>query len=297
MHKKIQNMAVFIEFLAGSGLAIFFHLVLHHAEAAYIIFGIGVLLSLATYLLREDIAQTRDKLIDQYDHAHEITFTIARMTDPECQAKAHEIMAGIKRTLTLLQEGYIPLDETEFSMKGAKYLDESNRRVKVVDPVTVGWDSRGALLNYYQANLRALERGVQITRIFVIGREELADAEVQKVLLPQLRDGIDVRIAFRDELPTASEIIGRDTASSFDFAIYDDQVATEVFGQPGKYFGRKTREHALVANYQRLFELTEHSSHTVAVEDDRVILAADLLATPLPHSATVQEAGASPSGF
>src|ERR1700686_3857453 len=74
MHKKIHNMAVFIEFLAGSGLAIFFHLVLHHAEAAYIIFGIGVLLSLATYLLREDIAQTRDKLIDQYDHAHEITF-------------------------------------------------------------------------------------------------------------------------------------------------------------------------------------------------------------------------------
>jgi hypothetical protein len=298
MHKKIHNMAVFIEFLAGSGLAIFFHLVLHHAEAAYIIFGIGVLLSLATYLLREDITQTRDKLIDQYDHAHEITFTIARMTDPECRAKAHEIMAGIKRTLTLLQEGYIPLDETEFYMKGAKYMDESNRRVRVVDPVTVGWDSRGALLNYYQANLRALERGVQITRVFVIGREELADAEVQKVLLPQLRDGIDVRIAFRDELPTASEISGRDTASSFDFAIYDDQVATEVFGQPGKYFGRKTREHALVANYQRLFELTEHSSHTVAVEDDRVILAADLLPTPLPHSAAVQdEAGASTSEF
>lgn len=277
MHKKIHNMAVFIEFLAGSGLAIFFHLVLHHAEAAYIIFGVGILLSLATYLLREDIEQTREKLLDQYDHAHEITFAIARMTDPECQDKAHEIVAGAKRTLALLQQGYVPLDETEFYMKGTKYLDESHRRVKAVDPVTVGWDSRGALLNYYQANLRAVERGMQITRIFVLNREELADAEVQKVLLLQLRDGIDVRIAYRDELPTASDISGRDTASSFDFAIYDDQVATEVFSQPGKYFGRKTREPSLVGNYQRLFDLIEHSSHTLAVEDDHVVLAADLV--------------------
>ncbi len=277
MGKKIQNMAVFIEFIAGSGLAIFFHLVLHHADAAMIIFGVGILLSLATYLLREDIEQTREKLIDQYNHSHEITFAIAQMKDPECQAKAHEIVAGTKRTLALLQQGYIPLDETEFYLKGTKYMDESRRHAKVVDPVTVGWDSRGSLVNYYQANLRAVERGVHITRIFVISREELTDAAVQKVLLAQLRDGIEVRIAYRDELPTASDISGRDTNSSFDFAIYDDLVATEVFSQPGKYFGRKTRVPVLVRNYLHLFDLIAHSSHAVAAADDRVILAAELL--------------------
>ena len=277
MHKNIHKMAVLIEFLAGSGLAIFFHLVLHNAEAAYIIFGLGILLSLATYLLREDIKQTQEKLIDQYDHAHEIPLTIALITDPECRAKAHEIVAGAQRTLALLLQGYVPLDETEFYMKGTKYMDKSHKRVKAVDPVTVGWDSRGALLKYYQANLRALERGVQVTRIFVLNREELADAEVQKVLLLQLRDGIEVRIAHRDELPTASDTSGRDTDSSFDFAIYDDKVATEVFSQPGKYFGRKTREPALVGNYKGLFDLIEHGSHTVAVEDNRVVLAADTL--------------------
>jgi len=277
MHKKIQDMAIFIEFIAGSGLAIFFHLVLHHEEAAYMIFGVGILLSLATYLLREDIGQTRERLIDQYDQAHEITFSIARMTDPECRDKAHEILAGTQRTLALLLQGYVPLDETEFYMKGTKYFDESTRRVKSVDPVTVGWDSRGALVNYYQANLRALERGVLVTRIFVLNREELADPVVQKVLLLQMRDGIEVRIAHRDELPTASDISGRDTTSSFDFAIYDDKVATEVFSQPGKYFGRKTRDPALVGNYLHFFNLIEHGSHTLALEDDRVILAADLL--------------------
>jgi hypothetical protein len=275
LNKKIHDMAVFIEFLAGSGLALFFHLVLDHSQVAMIIFGVGALLSLATYLLREDMEQTRKKLMGQYDNAHEITFAIARMTDPECQAKAHEVVAGVKRTLALLQQGHIPLDETEFYMTGAKYMDESRHRVRVVDPVTAGWDSRGALINYYQANLRAIERGVQITRIFVINREELADPAVQKVLLSQLRDGIEIRIAYRDELPTGSEIIGRDTATSFDFAIYDDQVATEVFNQPGKYFGRKTREPSLVGNYQHLFDLVEHSSHAIAAEEDRVILAAD----------------------
>ena len=201
MHKKIQDMAIFIEFIAGSGLAIFFHLVLHHEEAAYMIFGVGILLSLATYLLREDIGQTRERLIDQYDQAHEITFSIARMTDPECRDKAHEILAGTQRTLALLLQGYVPLDETEFYMKGTKYFDESTRRVKSVDPVTVGWDSRGALVNYYQANLRALERGVLVTRIFVLNREELADPVVQKVLLLQMREGIEVRIAQRHQRP------------------------------------------------------------------------------------------------
>ena len=277
MNSKIHNMAIFIEFIAGSGLAIFFHLVLHYAEAAYIIFGVGILLSLVTYLIREDIEKTQRKLLDQYDHAHELTFAVAQMSDPECQDKAREVIAGVKRTLALLQQGYIPLDETEFYMKSTKYMDECQRRVKAVDPVTAGWSSRGVLVNFYQANQRAIERGVQITRIFVVSREDLADAEVQKVLTAQLRDGIDVRVAFRDDLLTISDSSGRDTMSSFDFAVYDEQVGTEVYSQPGKYFGRKTREPAAVANYLNLLGLIEHSSHAITIEDDQVVIAAELL--------------------
>ena len=62
MKKRIQNIAALVEFLAGSGLAIFFHLVLDYPEAAYVIFGMGILLSLGTYLLREDIEKTREAL-------------------------------------------------------------------------------------------------------------------------------------------------------------------------------------------------------------------------------------------
>lgn len=277
LNKKIQHMAVFIEFLAGSGLAIFFHLVLHNPEAAYSIFGIGLLLSLATYLLREDLDNTRCQLTSQYNQAHEITFAVAQINDPECQVKAQEILSGIKRTILLLQQGYMPLDETEYYLEGAKCTDLSLQRLKAVDPLTVGWHTRGALMNFYQSNLRALERGVTITRIFVINREEMAEPEAQKVLLAQYRDGIDVRVAFRGELPLANDISGRDTNSSFDFGIYDDHVVTEVFPQSGKYYGRKTATASEVEKYIRLYEIIDHNAHAVTLEDERIILASEAL--------------------
>ena len=148
-----------------------------------------------------------------------------------------------------MQQGYIPLDEMEFYLEGARLADQAVHRIKAVDPLTTGWQSRGALLNFYQANLRAVDRGVLITRIFVTTREELADPEIQKVLLAQYRDNIDVRLAFRDELPAAVDISGRDTNSSFDFAVYDDRAVTDVFAQTSKYYGRKTCQPLEVAKY------------------------------------------------
>ena len=278
MNKKLHNMAIFIEFLVGSGLAIFFHWVLHHEEIAYVTFAVGVLLSLATWLLREDVEKARDTLVEQYQQAHEIPALMAQIADPECQARANELMASAKRTLNMLQQGYIPLDETEFYLEGAKLTDLSLRTIRAVDPLTAGWGTRGTLLNFYQANLRALERGVAITRIFVVNREELADPECQKILLAQHNGGLDIRIACRDELPAVSDISGRDTNGSFDFAIYDGQAVTDVFIQPGKYYGRKTTQQVEIEKYQRLYELIEHSSHPVVLEDGRIVLAAEVYA-------------------
>lgn len=273
INKTILELAVLIEFLAGSGLAIFFHMVLHSPEVAYSIFGIGILLSLATYLIREDLEKTRHELIGQYHQAHEVTFALARISDAECHSKAEAMLSGIKRTIVQLQQGFIPLDETEFYLEGAKCSDHAIRRMKTVDPITNGWHTRGALVNYYQSNLRALERGVAITRIFVMNHEELADPESQKILLAQYLDGFEIRIAFREELPSASNISGRDTNSSFHFAIYDDQVVTEVFPQSGTYFGRKTSQTVNVDKLMQYYELVEHSSHVIAVEDEQIILA------------------------
>lgn len=275
MKIKTLNMAIFIEFVTGSGLAVLFHWVLHYKEAAYIIFGIGILLSLATYLIREEIEATREGLLDQYSKAHETTFAIAGITDPECRTKAHEIMAGTMKTIQMLQHGYIPLEESEFYLEAAKQMDQAVRQVNAVDPLTEGWDSRGVLLNFYQANLRALQRGVKLTRTFVINHDKLAEPSVQRIILAHLRDGIEVRIAFREELPVVSGISGRDTNNSFDFALYDDKAVTDVFPQAGRYFGRKTSQPVEVAKYLSFYTLILHSSHPAAIRDDRVVLATE----------------------
>jgi hypothetical protein len=94
-------------------------------------------------------------------------------------------------------------------------------------------------------------------------------------LLGQHNDGIEVRIAFRDELPSASVISGRDTDGSFDFAIYDDQSTTEVFPHSGTYFGRKSSQAAVIERCLRLYDLVEHSSHTVVLDEGQIILASD----------------------
>ena len=278
INEKIQDMAVFIEFLAGSGLAIFFHVVLQNEEASYIVFGLGILLSLVTYPVREDVGKAKTELLVQYQQVHAIPFALSQVTDPECQAKAQDIISSTLKSITQLQQGFIPLDEMDFYLEGARQSDQTVRQIRAVDPLTSGWLSRGALVNFYQSNLRALEREVKITRIFVTSREEIGDPEVQKVLVGQHRDGIEVRVAFRDELPSTIDFSGSDVYGSLDFAIYDERAVTSVFPQSGKYYGRKTGQQAEVAKYLHLYERLEHSAHPVLIEDDRISLASEVLA-------------------
>ncbi len=277
INKKIYEMAVFIEFLAGSGLAIFFHVVLHNEQSAYMIFGVGILLSLGTYLVREDIGKAKSELLSQYQQVHALPFALAQISDAECQIKAQDLIASTLKNITLLQQGYIPLDEMDFYLEGARQSDQVVHQIRAVDPLTTGWLSRGTLINFYQSNLRAIERGTKTTRIFITSRDDLVDPEVQKVLQVQLKDGVEVRLAFRDELPSTIDFSGSDTYGSFDFAIYDDRAVTSVFPQTGKYYGRKTVQLTEIAKYLHLYERLEHSAHPVSVEDDRIVLAGEAI--------------------
>ena len=273
---KIQSMAVLIEFLSGAGLGLYFHWVLHYEEASFVIFGIGVLLSLVTWLLREDLDHVREALTEQYRHSHELTFAIAQINDPECQGKAQELVAGLGKTIALLRQGYIPLDETEFYLYGAKASDKAHKQIRTVDPMTQGWISRGALVNFYQSNVRAIQRKVKVGRTFVLNREELQDPEVQKVLMSQFQDGIDVRIAFRDELTSSGESTWAGTCS-FNFAVYDDRVVTDVFSNQASYYGKKTKEPAEIAKYLHLLDLIEHNAHKVVLDQEHAVLAVDAI--------------------
>lgn len=268
-------MAILVEFIVGALLAIYFHWVLNFHEAAYIVFGTGILLSLVSYLIREEIMKSQKALTHLYQSSQDITEALAAIGDPECQLKSRELLKIFKKNLELLKHSYLLLNEAEFYLEGAKALEQTKIRVKAVDPLLVDWDGRGALLNYYQANLQALERGVQITRIFVISRRDSLDQEVQKTLYKQSKDGIDVRITYREDLQLNSDEI---SANTLDFAIYNDALVTDRGLENGSYFGKKTKKPAEINKYLRLFDLIEHHSHRVTPESilDRLQLIDEL---------------------
>jgi hypothetical protein len=251
-------MAILIEFIIGSLLAIYFHWVLQYKEAAYILFGFGVLLALATYLLKHEILVSQKKLAILFQGNHELSIALAAITDPECQLKSQELLIDFKKNLAQLERGYLLLNEAEFYLEGVKRVSQSQKSVKAVDPLEVGWDSRGAVLNYYQANLQALARGVQITRIFVLSRRDLLNPDVQKILQQQLSDGVEVLITYREDLPLNE---ANQDVYSLDFAIYDDRFITDRGREKGLFFGKQSQKAQEIAKYQRLFDLIQHHAH------------------------------------
>lgn len=265
----VQKMAIFIEFFVGAGLAIFFHLVLEDHAAALIIFGIGLLLSVATWLIREEVSETRERLLDDYREFHSLPDVMRRIDDPECQIKARQIIARVTRNMSLLQRGFIPMDETEFMLEATRAADAATSSLKSVNPLTPGWDTRGAIIKYYQANCRAIARGVRIVRTFVLRREQLAEPEVQKMLMTHYRDGIEVRLVYRDELPAGGEA-GWARDCSFNFGIFDDRQVVDV-SAPAPYYGVRTSQPDEVARYLKLLDFIDHASHAVRLENDTIL--------------------------
>ncbi len=251
-------MAILVEFVIGSLLAIYFHWVLHYEEASYILFGFGILLSLATYLLQHQILISQKFLATLFEGDHELSRALAAITDHECQLKSQELLNDFKKNLVQLERGYLLLNEAEFYLEGVKGVSQSHSHIKAVDPLEVGWESRGAVRNYYQANLEALARGVQITRVFVISRRDLLNPDVQKILQQQRTDGVEVLITYREDLPLNQ---AHQDVYSLDFAIYDHVFITDRGREKGLYFGKRTQKPVEIAKYQHLFNLIEHHAH------------------------------------
>jgi hypothetical protein len=268
---RMQRMAALIEFVVGAGLAIFFHFVLHDQVAAFSIFGVGLLLSLATWLLREDIIEIRERLVEEYREFHELPDVMRRIEDPECLQKAREIIARITRNMSLLQRGFIPMDETEFMLEATKAADATQQTLKSVNPLTPGWNTVGAIIKYYQANKRALERGVRITRTFVLRRDQLNETDVQKMLRTHYEDGIEVKVVYREELPTGGEA-GWAKNCSFNFGMYDDRLVVDV-SAPAPYYGVRTSQPVELVRYLRMLDLVDHASHAVTLNENVIIQA------------------------
>lgn len=193
----------------------------------------------------------------------DIIEVLSAINDPECQLKSGELLKVFKKNLEMLKHNYLLLTEAEFHSEVEKALEQTKHCLKAVDFLQVDWNSRGALLNNNEANLRAMTRGVQITRIFVTNRQALLNRKIQNTLYKQHQDGIDVRITYLEDLP----LIGNKLcAYTQDFAIYNDALITDHTSDSGSYFGKKTANPVEIKKYISLFDLIKAHSHRFSSE-------------------------------
>jgi hypothetical protein len=188
---------------------------------------------------------------------------LSAITDPQCQQKSLELLAGFKKSLELLKHSYLLLSEAEFYLEGAEALAHTQVRVKAVEPLQVDWDKMDAALQtYYQANVQSVARGVQVTRIFVVNRRDSLEQGLLKTLYRQSQDGIDVRLAYREDLPSDALI----AEHSLDFAIYNDALVTDRSLDNGAYFGTKTSNPDEIDKYLQVFAVLEQQAQPLTPE-------------------------------
>ena len=211
----------------------------------------------------DEIMKAQHVLKNFDQSSKDITDVLSAINDPECQLKSGELLRVFKNNLEMLKHNYLLLTEAEFHLEVAKALEQTQHCLKAVVSIQVNEDSQGALFNYYEATLQAMTRGVQITKIFVTRRQELLNRNIQKILYKLHQDGMDVRIAYLEDLQWLSDDINVHTLN---FAIYNDGLITDRASNKSNYFGKRTTNPAEIDKYIGFFDLISVHSHRFASE-------------------------------
>jgi hypothetical protein len=248
-------MRTLIEFLVAAGLALGFHFGLNLQREAYILLGVGVLLTLAVHLLlnRLDAAETRT--IQAVTRAHRIQAALDRVQDPEAMVKSRSVLDTTYHVLTLLGDGAIPLTEGEYYFEAGQCLAQCTREICAVNSVDVtDWLGKVQKRKYYDDQVRTRGRGVAIARIFVLRRADLDDPNVLRTIRHQQEDGIAVRVALHEDLAFS----GREGVEMpTNFVLFDDKVLIARIPLLGLYYGKKTRAPEAIERYRRTYELLD----------------------------------------
>ncbi len=159
------------------------------------------------------------------EHLVEDYFSVKDLQDKEFIERARNIIRGAVDDLSFLAEGRLRIESMEEKSKLTEHLKERcHRELRVSsweDPPAF-WETREAD-KYVEATKKAIkERGIKVTRIFVVSREEFNKQRegYHKAICKQIIAGIDVKIAFIDDQ------IPEDCVKAY--VIYDDHaVRTE----------------------------------------------------------------------
>lgn len=271
-------MRTLIEFLVAAGLALGFHFGLSLEREAYVLFGVGVLLTLAVHLILDRLHAVETRTIDAVARAHRIESALERIRDPEALVKSRSVLDTTHHVLTLLGDGAIPLTEGEYYFEAGQCLAQCAREIRAVNSVDVtDWVGKVQKRKYYDDQVRTRQRGVAISRIFVLRRMDLDDPAVRETIRHQQQDGISVRVALHEDLAFS----GREGVEMpTNFVLFDDKVLIIRTPLLGLYYGKKTRAPGEIARSRRTYELLDQYARPVA----------DLLPKPTGTGASLAKA-------
>jgi hypothetical protein len=248
-------MRTLIEFLVAAGLALGFHFGLSLEREAYVLFGVGVLLTLAVHLILDRLHAAEMRTIEAVARAHRIESALERVHDPEAIVKSRSVLDTTYRVLALLGDGAIPLTEGEYYFEASQCLAQCTREIRAINSVDVtDWLGKVQKRKYYEDQVRTRGRGVAIARIFVLRRVDLEDPDVLRTIRHQQDDGIAVRVALHEDVAFS----GREGVEmATNFVLFDDKVLIARTRLLGLYYGKKTRAPEEIERYHRMYELLD----------------------------------------
>jgi hypothetical protein len=257
-----ELMRTLLEFLVAAGLALLFHFGLSLEREAYVLFGVGVLLTLAVHLILDRLRAAEARTLEAVAHAHRIESALERIEDPEAVVKSRSVLDTTHQVLVLLGDGAIPLTEGEYYFEASQCLARCTREIHAVNSVDVtDWVGKVQKRKYYEDQVRTRGRGVAITRIFVLRRGDLEDPDVLRTIRHQQGDGIAVRVAWHEDVAFS----GREGVEVVtNFVLFDDKVLIARTPLLGLYYGKKTRAPGEIERYRRTYELLDQYARPLA---------------------------------
>jgi hypothetical protein len=132
--------------------------------------------------------------------------------------RAKDVLSECQDDLHNLVEGYMllpPLSQFSFGLKGLVELQQTVRATSYVDAEGF-WNSVEGD-RYFQANVNLVNRGVQITRVFIGDRITLT--RFKSIILRHRRAGMRILVALAEEMP-------RELCE--DYLIGDDSVLVQL---------------------------------------------------------------------
>ena len=96
------------------------------------------------------------KILNHLDQSSEVfTEVMSAVNDPDCQFNSWDLLNDFKKNLEMLRDNYLQMTQAEFNFEVREEFEQTEHRLKPVDPLQVDWVSRDALLNHYEANFKS----------------------------------------------------------------------------------------------------------------------------------------------